>query len=700
MANVFTEKKARNDGIATVVLKMKWYSSLSQVILDDKHEKLASLRSQLPDGIVDFYTTILSYVIKCTCATYKGRTQIFKNMLKLDSWEDILRTLQDKETSFRNVIQGYSDERKISYLELLVDMYRSTAGDGIMRRLFVANMKTELQSLQRRKDELIPESFDWILQHDIFLKFANWDNDNEHRRLWIKGKAGMGKTMLLIGIIQKLEDELRNQQETRFDPPYLSYFFVQGTSEKLNTATAVLRGLIWMLLRQNHSLIQHAMVLSEQNIDDELSSFFNLQNIFFAMLKSLIMRRVYLVVDALDECTDSKRSDKKPGRSHLLDLISQTSKDFPKVKWLLSSRDELDIEMKLSKGKENPGASLQLEPDRKVLADPIKAYIIRKISNLEKSYIEEREGVGDIDPDDKMIRETLGNVTTKMQQKAEGTFLWVALIFLRIADEETDLHKLLELVDETPEKLEEIYKNMRRQIETRKDGNSSLCKKALSTATAANRPLRLSELRVLAEFPHDVSPQKIVRLCRFFRVEEDDNNHKTVYMIHQSAKQWLENQLKEGFLEKGEGTDHLTYVHTSLAKRCLKALSDTLKRDVWDLRDPGIDIIDIQPRSRGKAPLAYQTGTSTQDQAPLNTATNAPIPEDDPLVPVTYAVLNWFNHVSEAALQHDEVLLTAISDFMNTRFLFWLEALSLLHKIGEGVTITMRLNRLIEVSLI
>jgi hypothetical protein len=699
VANVSTEKNARNDGIADVVLKMKWYSSLSQVILNDKHEKLVKLRNELRDKIVDFYTTILSYVIKCTCATYNGLTQIPKDMLKLDGWENILLTVQDKEIWFRNVISDYSDERKISYLELLADMHRSTADDKIMRKLFVINMKTELQSLQSRKDDLIPESFNWILDHPIFLKFADQDNDSVHRRLWIKGKAGMGKTMLLIGVVQKLEDELGNQQETRFNPPYLSYFFCQGTNEKLNTATAVLRGLIWMLLRQDHSLIQHARVLSEQNIDDNLSTFADLRNVFLGMLKSPIIRKVFLVVDALDECIDTKPSDGIPGRSHLLDLISLTSKEFPKVKWLLSSRDEFDIEMKFSKGKGNPGNSLQLELNSEVLARPVEAYIVKKMSDLEERYIQEWElGDGITPKAKKIICDTLGIVTKKMKQKAGGTFLWVYLVFHRIKDEETALRKLPELVDKTPEKLEEIYDKMRRQIETSKDGNSSLCKKALSTATVANRPLRLSELQVLGEIPDEVPIHKIVKLCRFFRVAESDDNHKTVYIIHESAKQWLENQLKEGFLEKGEGTDHLTNAQTSLAKSCLRVLRVTLKKDVWNLGDPGIGIKDIQPRSRGKAPQT--TDDSTQDERPLNTVMHAPVPEEDPLVSVTYAVLNWFDHISEVAIQHDESLLRGVSDFMRNCFLYWLEALSLLHQMGKGATITLRLHRLFEVSLI
>ncbi|KFY96114.1 hypothetical protein V498_02885 [Pseudogymnoascus sp. VKM F-4517 (FW-2822)] len=692
------EQRSRDTGVVDIALKMKWYSSLSQVILDDKNKKLVNLRSSLPDGILDFYVGILAYLFKCICATYNGRTQIFKDMLKLDGWESSLQKTREKEVSFRNAIRDYSDERKISYLELLVDLHRSSAEDEIMRNLFVINMKTEIQSLQHRKDDLIPESSNWILTNESFLKFTNWEEGNQCRRLWIKGKAGMGKTMLLIGIVKKLQDELANQQETRFDHPYLSYFFCQGTNGRLKTATAVIRGLIWMFLRQEQSLIQHAMVLAGQNLDDDLNTFLDLKNILLAMLKNPIMKRVYIIIDALDECIDTSRSDGIPGRAHLLDLISQISRDFTNVKCLISSRDELDIEMKFSKGRDKPGGSLQLELDRKVLAGPIEAYITKKMLILEKRYLEEWELEGEVEEEDReMICGKLRGVTRQMHRKADGTFLWVALIFLRIEDERTDLRELAKLVNETPEKLEEIYEKIRIQIQTSRDGNSWLCKKALSIATAANRPLRLSELRLLAEFPHDVSPFKILRLCRFFRIAEDDDKQKTVYMIHQSAKQWLEHQLKEGLLEDVKGTDYLASTHASLAMRCLQLLSSTLKKNIWNLPDPGIQIEQIQPQSQRKpSSIPKKADLSESDQAFENRIVYSPSAAEDDLVPVTYAALNWFDHVLKAASHDNEKILIAILDFIKHRFLYWLEALSLLHRMGEGTAIISRLNRYAE----
>lgn len=58
------------------------------------------------------------------------------------------------------------------------------------------------------------------------------------------------------------------------------------------------------------------------------------------MLKDIRLKRVYLIIDALDECIDKT----KPGLAELLHLISTSIATSPKFKWLVSSRSRSDIE--------------------------------------------------------------------------------------------------------------------------------------------------------------------------------------------------------------------------------------------------------------------------------------------------------------------------------------------------------------------
>ena len=71
--------------------------------------------------------------------------------------------------------------------------------------------------------------------------FQQWRNDQQSRLLWIKGDPGKGKTMLLCGIVNELKKSMAKTD-------LLSYFFCQATDSRINNATAVLRGLLYLLV--------------------------------------------------------------------------------------------------------------------------------------------------------------------------------------------------------------------------------------------------------------------------------------------------------------------------------------------------------------------------------------------------------------------------------------------------------------------
>src|SRR5215469_8908676 len=101
--------------------------------------------------------------------------------------------------------------------------------------------------IEETKGGLLEDSYHWILEHP---KFEQWHQDRQSPLLWIKGDPGKGKTMLLCGIVNELKKSM-----ARTD--LLSYFFCQATDSRINNATAVLRGLVYLLADQQPSLISH-----------------------------------------------------------------------------------------------------------------------------------------------------------------------------------------------------------------------------------------------------------------------------------------------------------------------------------------------------------------------------------------------------------------------------------------------------------
>jgi hypothetical protein len=208
--------------------------------------------------------------------------------------------------------------------------------------------------------------------------------------LWIKGDPGKRKTMLLCGIINELK-------KASCGP--LSFFFCQGTDSRTNSATAVLRGLIYLLVSQQPSLVSHLRKKYDQagqsNFEDA-NAWIASSDIFINMTQELDLKTSYLVVDALDECAN--------GLPRLLDLIIDTSVSSS-VKWLVSSRHEVQIEHKLRSVNAETRLSLELKQNAEQVSQAVEAYIDHKLSIL--------ESIGD-----DSLRSQVQDV---LRQKANGT---------------------------------------------------------------------------------------------------------------------------------------------------------------------------------------------------------------------------------------------------------------------------------------
>ncbi|CAJ2505868.1 Uu.00g132620.m01.CDS01 [Anthostomella pinea] len=117
--------------------------------------------------------------------------------------------------------------------------------DQCLIDLRVTDPRRDKKRVQDTKGGLLADSYVWVLGNP---DFRQWRDHEYQRLLWVKGDPGKGKTMLLYGIIDELE---KLPAEGR----RLSYFFCQAAIECINTTTAVLCGLIFMLLDQNVSLV-------------------------------------------------------------------------------------------------------------------------------------------------------------------------------------------------------------------------------------------------------------------------------------------------------------------------------------------------------------------------------------------------------------------------------------------------------------
>ncbi|PVH68540.1 hypothetical protein DL98DRAFT_599436 [Cadophora sp. DSE1049] len=503
-----------------------------------------------------------------------------------------------------------------------------------LQDLLTTDPRDDKRRIENTKGGLLRDSYRWILDN---LEFRQWRDDERSRMLWIRGDPGKGKTMLLCGIIDEFKESTSAASASR--SYLLSYFFCQATDDHLNNATAVLRGLIYLLAKQQPALLQHI----REKYDDtgkalfvDNNSWFALSEIFINILHDPSLKLTYLIIDALDECTKDLQL--------LTTLIVNTS-SISRVKWLLSSRNKPDIERWLRLEESQRQLSLELKENASQVSRAVDAYI--------DHYFSQMTAFGHVIPDQNQLRDIL-------QRKSEGTFLWVALVIHELR--EAEVWEAWDIVSEAPAGLVDLYRRMIEQIRKQVRGKPELCRSVLSAVTTTYRPLHVSELGVLAGLPTNISSSyvtiaTIVKLCGSFLTIRD----RVVYTVHQSAQDFLS---KDSFIFPSRIED----VHYNLFSRSLSAMSNTLRRDVYGLRVPGITIDQVKQ------------------------------PDPDSLITIRYSCLYWVNHLLQCQMRG--TIIKDLNDggliysFFCRYFLYWLEALSLLKSVSEGIIMIRKLENL------
>ncbi|KAL7925190.1 hypothetical protein ACQKWADRAFT_285315 [Trichoderma austrokoningii] len=487
--------------------------------------------------------------------------------------------------------------------------------------------------IQTTKGGLLKDSYRWILEHETT---KDWRDNAENRVLWIKGDPGKRKTMLLCGIIDELMPGTKLAKSTDETPNtiLLSYFFCQGTDGSINNATAVLRGLIYLIIVQEPSLISHVQEKyrhAGKDLFSDANAWVALSEIFAAILQDSKVKEVILVIDALDEC--------EADLPKLLDIITQQF-EFSHIKCVVSSRNILSIQQRLESSISQGILSLELKGNASRVSEAVDAYIKHSISRLASLR------------NDHSAQEDLRKM---IQQKANGTFLWVSLVMKEL--EEVQSWEVMDVVADMPTDLVALYNRMMQQFHSLKKRNKRLYKSLLSAILTAYYPLSLAEVGVLAGMPDQISENaesitKLVLLCGSFLTLNEDK----VYFIHQSAKDFLSMEI------------HLTDAaqrHLDVFKRSVVAISK-LSKNIYGLTDFGPRPEDAQP------------------------------PNPNPLVSMRYSCFYWANHLCDtcAANTKDEaqiIVNETLEPFFRSHLLRWLESLSLLGGLSEGLRSIRRL---------
>ena len=175
-------------------------------------------------------------------------------------------------------------------------------------------------------------------------------------------------------------------------------------------------------------------------------------------------------------------------------------------------------------------------------------------------------------------------------------------------------------------------------------------------------PLSRASLAVLLDTPRPIIDRRLHTLHSVLRVPA--NPKSPVRLFHLSFRDFLVEHESQFWIDETE-------THKKLAFHCLNLLSktDCLKENILSLKRPGSLRIDIDGH----------------------------VIEECLLAEVQYACRYWAHHLDRGKCRisdQDEV-----HNFLDQRFLYWVEALSIIGRVNDSIRIIANLQNLLDVKL-
>ncbi|KAH6867707.1 hypothetical protein B0T10DRAFT_325318 [Thelonectria olida] len=270
----------------------------------------------------------------------------------------------------------------------------------------------------------------WFLKHREYLSWLDFNRQAHHHGfLWIRGKPGAGKSIIMKFLYTKMKKKDRHLQILT------SSFFFNARGEYLEkSVSGMYRSLLLQLLEGLPDLQQ---VLDDPDLvprnQTDCPSVNVLKDLFRNAVLSLGRRYFTCFVDALDECDEQQVEDMV---GFFEELAEQCTQCDVRLRICFSSRHYPYIDIR-------SGIRLTLEGQPGHTED-LENYIANRLQIRDPALVEKLKPV--------------------MLKKAAGVFLWVALVVDILNKENCRGRLALQTrLAETPSGLSELFKDLLRR---------------------------------------------------------------------------------------------------------------------------------------------------------------------------------------------------------------------------------------------
>lgn len=317
--------------------------------------------------------------------------------------------------------------------------------------------------MMQRRDGIAPKAentCEWILEDRQYIDWCK-----KGGILWIKGRAGTGKSTLMRSVVRDAESRATAEMVV------LSYFFHRRGSPLQYTVLGLLRSLLHQILSRDERLLDAFVAESsfekrcknegtpgtdwhwtESNLQEKLAKIFHI---------CAEKQTVRLYIDALDEAGEATARDFMLNLQHLrLDVGHR-------LNMYISCRPYPDVIWKYD----------HLIAVEKCNHQDIAAYLDLRFKHA--------TGWG--------AREDTDEIKSLLLARASGIFQWIVLVTDRILQLRNEsMNFVLNEIRHVPKELEDLYEDMLSQLNVT---DQAMALSILRWIVFAARPLSLTELR-------------------------------------------------------------------------------------------------------------------------------------------------------------------------------------------------------------
>lgn len=302
---------------------------------------------------------------------------------------------------------------------------------------------------------------EWILGHPSYSAWLNRDNYHQiHGFLWIRGKPGAGKSTLMKFILTRILKQI--------NPIVVSFFFNARGVELEKSFEGMYRSLLYQLLEKipgvelnEHRYLVHLLRANPKPLNGSTKwNIGALQDIISTLVAKLGRLNLIFLVDALDECQESKLQNMV---DFFASLGEATLELEGKVFTCFSSRHYPSVIVK---------RGIKLNLDNEVgHRQALEEYVNTKLDIGEGHIAKE--------------------IKSALHRKASGVFLWAVLAvqILNEKYEEGRLYALHRILDDIPSELNDLFKS----ILNRDQKNADELLLSVQWILHAREPLTLAE---------------------------------------------------------------------------------------------------------------------------------------------------------------------------------------------------------------